>query len=273
MARAEELGVARSAGLPARGRRDQQAPPGPRGRPGPGAARRRRSPARRSRVLGAAFKPNSDDVRDSPALDVAAAVQQLGRRGARLRPGGDGQRPAGATRSWRTAESALEAARGADVVLLLTEWAEFREMDPAKLAGWWPRRGSWTAATRSTRPPGARRAGPTARSAAPEAAPPALPAGPGPGLGRSSRELPVRPGGGPTGLSGAGRVAGWWDLEAGRPAAGCPKRMVHGPCGGVRADLSCELGDRPCPFATAPPVPWPARRRRQRPARRRCRWC
>ena len=34
--------------------------------------------------------------------------------------------------------------------------------------------------------------------------------------------------------------------------------MVHGPCGGVRADLSCELGDRPCPFATRPPVPWDA---------------
>jgi 5,10-methylenetetrahydrofolate reductase len=32
--------------------------------------------------------------------------------------------------------------------------------------------------------------------------------------------------------------------------------MVHGPCGGVRADLSCELGDRPCPFATAPLVRW-----------------
>ena len=33
-------------------------------------------------------------------------------------------------------------------------------------------------------------------------------------------------------------------------------RMVFGPCGGVRADLGCELGDRPCPFATAPPVRW-----------------
>ncbi len=32
--------------------------------------------------------------------------------------------------------------------------------------------------------------------------------------------------------------------------------MVHGPCGGVRADLSCELGDRPCPFATRPPLLW-----------------
>ena len=34
--------------------------------------------------------------------------------------------------------------------------------------------------------------------------------------------------------------------------------MVFGPCSGVRDDLSCELGDRPCPFATAPPVRWTA---------------
>jgi methylenetetrahydrofolate reductase (NADPH) len=32
--------------------------------------------------------------------------------------------------------------------------------------------------------------------------------------------------------------------------------MTYGPCGGVRADLSCELGDRPCPFATGAAVPW-----------------
>jgi 5,10-methylenetetrahydrofolate reductase len=36
----------------------------------------------------------------------------------------------------------------------------------------------------------------------------------------------------------------------------CPKRMHYGPCGGVRDDLSCELGDRPCPFATAPLPVW-----------------
>ena len=35
---------------------------------------------------------------------------------------------------------------------------------------------------------------------------------------------------------------------------GCPKRMVYGPCGGVRADLSCEMAPQPCPFVTAPPV-------------------
>ena len=39
---------------------------------------------------------------------------------------------------------------------------------------------------------------------------------------------------------------------------GCPKRMVYGPCGGVRADLSCELGDRRCPFAAGPLTLWPA---------------
>lgn len=36
----------------------------------------------------------------------------------------------------------------------------------------------------------------------------------------------------------------------------CPKRMEYGPCGGVREDLSCELGTVACPFATAPVVPW-----------------
>jgi methylenetetrahydrofolate reductase (NADPH) len=37
----------------------------------------------------------------------------------------------------------------------------------------------------------------------------------------------------------------------------CPKRMTHGPCGGVRADLSCEIDARPCPFAVENMVvPW-----------------
>jgi 5,10-methylenetetrahydrofolate reductase len=38
----------------------------------------------------------------------------------------------------------------------------------------------------------------------------------------------------------------------------CPKRMVFGPCGGVRDDASCEMDSRPCPFAAlAEPLPWP----------------
>ena len=45
-------------------------------------------------VLGAAFKPNSDDIRDSPALDVAAEVQRAGAAVWVYDPRGDGQRPA-----------------------------------------------------------------------------------------------------------------------------------------------------------------------------------
>ena len=84
-------------------------------------------------VWGAAFKPNSDDIRDSPALDVAVAVQKLGAAVIVFDP----EAMDNARRTYpqlAMAGSALEAARGADVVLLLTEWAEFREMDPAKLA-------------------------------------------------------------------------------------------------------------------------------------------
>ena len=85
-------------------------------------------------VLGVAFKPNSDDIRDSPALDVALAVQ---RAGAAVRVH-DPQAMENARREFATlayASSALEAASGADIVLHLTEWAEFRDLDPAELAG------------------------------------------------------------------------------------------------------------------------------------------
>ncbi len=80
-------------------------------------------------VLGAAFKPNSDDIRDSPALDVAATIQQQGAAVAVYDPQAmDNARRKHPELGYR--ESAIDAARGADLVLHLTEWAEFREMDP-----------------------------------------------------------------------------------------------------------------------------------------------
>ena len=84
-------------------------------------------------VLGATFKPNSDDVRDSPALNVAGQIQLQGAQVTVYDPrGNDNAKALFPTLSY--AESAVEACQGADLVLHLTEWQEFREMDPAVLS-------------------------------------------------------------------------------------------------------------------------------------------
>ncbi|WP_229715526.1 UDP-glucose dehydrogenase family protein [Mangrovihabitans endophyticus] len=88
---------------------------------------------RRVAVLGASFKPESDDVRDSPALYVAAAVQGEGAQVTVYDP----KAIANARRhspGLRYAGSARAAAAGADLVLHLTEWKEFQEIDPAELS-------------------------------------------------------------------------------------------------------------------------------------------
>ncbi|MFT3901244.1 MAG: UDP-glucose/GDP-mannose dehydrogenase family protein [Gordonia sp. (in: high G+C Gram-positive bacteria)] len=84
-------------------------------------------------VLGASFKPESDDVRDSPALAVAAQLSLLGARVSVFDP----KAAANAARvqpSLRYAESAPDAACGADLVIVATEWAEFVHMAPAELS-------------------------------------------------------------------------------------------------------------------------------------------
>ena len=84
-------------------------------------------------MLGAAFKPESDDIRDSPALDVALAIQL---QGAAVRVY-DPQAMSNAKDSYPTlaySPTALEACADADVVLHLTEWDEFRALQPADLA-------------------------------------------------------------------------------------------------------------------------------------------
>jgi UDPglucose 6-dehydrogenase len=83
-------------------------------------------------VLGCSFKPGSDDIRDSPALDVAGSVHGLGARVTVYDP-------AAMDRARRQhpeldyASSMLEAATDADLVLLLTEWPEFVDADPVEL--------------------------------------------------------------------------------------------------------------------------------------------
>ena len=84
-------------------------------------------------VLGAAFKPNSDDVRDSPALNVAGMLSLKGAQTVVWDPQAlDNARAQFPTLTY--AASALEACAGADVVLVATEWAEFVELDPAAVA-------------------------------------------------------------------------------------------------------------------------------------------
>jgi UDPglucose 6-dehydrogenase len=80
-------------------------------------------------VLGCSFKPNSDDIRDSPALDVAGTVHGLGARVTVYDPAAM-DRARQVHPELEYADSMLAAAADADVLLLLTEWREFVEADP-----------------------------------------------------------------------------------------------------------------------------------------------
>jgi UDPglucose 6-dehydrogenase len=89
---------------------------------------------KRVAVLGAAFKPDSDDIRDSPALDIAEAARREGavvtvhdpkamEAARRVHP------------ELGYGETVEQACIDADVVLHVTEWSQFRKIDPARLAG------------------------------------------------------------------------------------------------------------------------------------------
>ena len=84
---------------------------------------------RRIAVLGAAFKPESDDVRDSPALSIAAQMQL---QGADVRVT-DPRAIDNAHKKWpdlQFTSTVQEAVAGAELVLVLTEWAEYVDLDP-----------------------------------------------------------------------------------------------------------------------------------------------
>ena len=83
-------------------------------------------------VWGAAFKPDSDDVRDSPALDVAQALREAGSRVVVHDPRAMANAKA-LFPELEYAPSALDATDGADVLLLLTEWRDYIGLDPAQV--------------------------------------------------------------------------------------------------------------------------------------------
>ncbi|SDT19135.1 UDPglucose 6-dehydrogenase [Friedmanniella luteola] len=85
-------------------------------------------------VLGLAFKPESDDVRDSPALDVAVRLHGLGAHVVATDP-------AAIPTSLRLhpqlgfATDTRDALRGAEAVVLVTEWPQYRDLDPVEVGG------------------------------------------------------------------------------------------------------------------------------------------
>lgn len=83
-------------------------------------------------VLGAAFKPETDDVRDSPALSVATAVQAEG-AAVRIHDPRAIDNARAAYPQLDYADDVVKACEDANVVLHLTEWQEYRELDPARI--------------------------------------------------------------------------------------------------------------------------------------------
>lgn len=88
---------------------------------------------KRITVLGAAFKPESDDVRDSPALSIAAQLQLQGAVVTVTDPKALGNAARRFPELHYEADTSTAVAE-ADALLLLTEWQEYRDLDPYELA-------------------------------------------------------------------------------------------------------------------------------------------
>ncbi len=84
-------------------------------------------------VLGLAFKPNTDDMRDAPSLAIIPALQEMGATIRAFDPESIGE----ARRHFEDvtyADDAYDTLRGADLAVILTEWNEFRALDMKRLS-------------------------------------------------------------------------------------------------------------------------------------------
>jgi UDPglucose 6-dehydrogenase len=85
-------------------------------------------------VLGLTFKPNTDDMRDAPSLDIVPALQAAGARVRAFDPAGmDEARKLLDAVDW--CDDAYEAMEGADALVIITEWNEFRALDLRRVKG------------------------------------------------------------------------------------------------------------------------------------------
>ncbi|WP_127584347.1 UDP-glucose dehydrogenase family protein [Paenibacillus koleovorans] len=88
---------------------------------------------KRIAVLGLAFKPNTDDLRDAPALDIIRYLQEKGAEVSAYDPIAGGK-ARGLLSHVKICERIEEAVEGADAVAITTDWAEFRSLDWATIA-------------------------------------------------------------------------------------------------------------------------------------------
>jgi UDPglucose 6-dehydrogenase len=89
---------------------------------------------RRIAVLGLTFKPETDDMREAASLVILPRLLAAGAEVVAYDPQGSGHARQLLPAAVRYADSAMDAARGADALVLLTEWNEFRALSPERLA-------------------------------------------------------------------------------------------------------------------------------------------
>ncbi len=83
-------------------------------------------------VLGLTFKPNTDDMRDAPSLDIVPALKAGGAKVVAFDPEGMNE-AAKLLPGIEFAKTAYDAATDADVLVVITEWHEFRGLDPRRI--------------------------------------------------------------------------------------------------------------------------------------------
>jgi len=85
-------------------------------------------------VLGLTFKPETDDMRDAPSIPIVARLVGDGATIRAFDPEGMGQAAPVLPEGVIYAKDAMDAATGADALVVITEWNEFRALAPARLA-------------------------------------------------------------------------------------------------------------------------------------------
>ncbi len=87
-------------------------------------------------VLGLTFKPNTDDMRDAPSLTILPELVRLGARIRAFDPEGQRTAPPLLLSEVVFTENVQETCQGADALIILTEWNQFRNLDLVRLKSW-----------------------------------------------------------------------------------------------------------------------------------------